>query len=282
MLSEEQQKLRAHTLGASEIAAVAGLNPFRSAHDVWLDKLGLADPHENYATRVGTLIEPIILQLYCEETKAEVAHFGSVIDQRRPWMSATPDFFVSGRPCVGEIKCVGWRSATHWTTEVDGIPDYYRPQLEWQCEVTGAEQAHMAALIGGTDFRIYEIQRDPELAGLLVDLGAKFWRDNVLGREPPAVDHSEGARRMLAKLYPRNRGPVKTADATVERIVRELAAFDALDVKRAELDNKLRAAIADADGMKGDGWAVTYRADKNGKRALKWKQKLTTTKEEAA
>lgn len=272
MLTPEQLALRTHTLGASEIAAVAGLNPWRSAHDVWLEKMGLADEHENHATRVGNLIEPIILQLYCEDTKASVAHFGTVIHPVHAWMSATPDFAVFGESRVGEIKCVGWRSATHWTSEIDGVPDYYRPQLEWQCEVTGADEADMAALIGGTDFRIYRIKRDRELAGMFIDLATKFWRDHVLAKTPPPVNGTEGAKRMLAKLFPRNVGPVKQADNETERLVSELKALDMLDAKRLELENKLKNAIADADGIDGDGWAVTYKANKNGVRSLKWKQ----------
>lgn len=272
-LTPEQRAMRVHTLGASEIAAVCGLNPWKSAHDVWLSKLELADEHVSHATRVGTLIEPIILRLYCEDTGARVAHFGTVVHPKHAWVSATPDFAVHGVRRVGEIKCVGWRSAGHWTTDEDGVPDYYRPQLEWQCEVCDADEADMAALIGGTDFRIYRIKRDREIGGMLLDIGAKFWRDHVEARVPPPVDGSDGARRMLAKLYPRNTGPVKKADNDVERIVRELRALDAVDAKRTELENKLRAAIADADGMTGDGWSVTYRADKNGKRALRWKNK---------
>ena len=270
-LTKEQLAARVHTLGASEVAAVCGLNPWKSAHDVWLEKMELADERQNHATRVGNLIEPIILQLYCEDTGAKVAHFGTLLHPRVPWASATPDFAVHGVRRVGEIKCVGWRSAHHWTTEDDGVPDYYRPQLEWQCEVCDADEADMAALIGGTDFRIYRIKRDREMGGLLLDIAAKFWRDHVVARVPPVVDGSEGAKRMLAKLYPRNTAPMKEADGELEALVRELKALDAVEAKRLELENKLKDAIRDAEGVTGDGWSVTYRADKNGKRALRWK-----------
>ncbi len=42
-LTAEQKADRVNTLGASEIAAVCGLSPWKSVHDVWLSKMGLVD-----------------------------------------------------------------------------------------------------------------------------------------------------------------------------------------------------------------------------------------------
>lgn len=272
-LTQEQLATRHLYLGASEIAAVAGLNPWRSPHDVWLSKMGLADEPGNVRTRIGELVEPILGQLYCEEEKVEIAHFGSLVHPEHSWMSATPDFFVSGHRRLGEIKMVGWRAAAFFSEEDDGVPDYYRPQAEWQMEVCDADECDFAALLGGTDFRIYRLKRDREMAGMLIDIGAKFWRDYVVKKVPPPIDGSEGARRLLKKLYPVNLGPMKGASAKDELIVKRILDIDKLEGERDELENKLKESIADAEGLTGDGWSVTYRADKNKRRSLRWKQK---------
>jgi len=277
-LTKEQLASRHLYLGASEIAAVVGLNPWRSAHDIWLQKLGLADDTSSVQSRVGTLVEPVIQQLYCEDMKCEVGHFGSMVHPKHSWLSATPDFEVFGAPRVGEIKMVGWRMAHHWTSEEDGVPDYYRTQGEIQMEVFDAEHCDFAALLGGTDFRIYRIARDREMAGMLIDIGAKFWRDHVIARVPPPIDGTEGAKRLLRKIYPVNLGPMKSADADAERLVTELLGLDGRDARRLELENKLKDAIRDAEGLVGDGWSVTFRANKKGVRSLRWKHK----KEQAA
>ena len=273
MLTEEQLRHRQYTLGASEIAAVAGLNPWKSGHDVWLSKMGLADDKFNARTRIGELVEPIIARVYCEDQKVDIAHFGTLTHPKHPWMSATPDFMVGGVRRLGEIKMVGWRSATFWSSAEDGVPDYYRPQAEWQMEVCDADECDFAALLGGTDFRIYRIKRDRDLAGMLIDIGAKFWRDHIETKKPPPVDGSEGAKRLLKKIYPKNTSPMRSATSHEELVVSKLVELDRLEAERDLYENKLKESIADAEGLAGDGWSVTYRADVRGRRSLRWKQK---------
>src|SRR4051794_14513844 len=42
-LTPEQHAQRRHTLGASEIATAAGLNKYRSAIDLWMEKTGMLE-----------------------------------------------------------------------------------------------------------------------------------------------------------------------------------------------------------------------------------------------
>lgn len=276
-LTPEQKEARRFTLGASDIAAVVGLNPWKTLHDVWLEKMGLADEQDSSTTRAGELVEPIALQLYAEETGAEIAHFGAVVHPKQPWMSATPDFAVFGRPVVGEAKFVGWRVALHWGDGPEDVPDYYRPQAEWQMEVCSAEQCHFAVLVGGPDFRTYRVKRDPELAGMLIDIGGKFWRDHVIARRPPAVDGSAGAREMLRKLFPRHKLDLRPADPRATELVSEMIAarqaLDEAEARKADIENRIREAIGDAEGWYSPSWLVTWKADKRGVRALKFKPK---------
>src|SRR4051812_13439051 len=108
-LNAEQMSMRQHTLGASEIAAVCGLNPWKSAHDVWLVKRGLAEEAGNARTRMGLRVEAAVAEEYCETENAQIAHFGTLVHPEDPWMSATPDACVAGASRLLEIKCVGWR-----------------------------------------------------------------------------------------------------------------------------------------------------------------------------
>lgn len=275
--TEQELAQRRLTLGASEIAAVAGLNPWHTQHDVWLEKMGLADRADDVRTRAGELMEPVIRALYCEETGSEIAHFGTVVHPKHAWVSATPDFAVCGRPIVGEAKFVGWRIAGHWGTRPEDIPDYYRPQAEWQMEVCGAEEAHVAALVGGPDFRRYVVKRDRDLAGMLLDIGAKFWRDHVIARRAPPVDGSESAREMLKKMFPRDARPLVRATPEAEQIATLLVGARknraAAEAYEATLENRLREAIGDRAGFFSDGWTATWKTSKNGVRPLKFKVK---------
>lgn len=274
-LTAEQLKLRKHTIGASEIAAIAGLNPWMSAHDVWCVKRGLAEELGDVTTRMGQRVEAAVLEEYCLDQRASVAHFGTIIHPKNAWMSATPDAAVFGVRRLLEIKCTGWRIAHHWGTDVDAIPAYYRPQVEWQMECCDADECHVAAWIGGADFRIYTIKRDRELAEMLTEIGRQFWFDHVLTGEPPTVDSTEGARRMLDRLYPRNRTPLKEATPEIEAIAKSLrdarAAVKQAEGRASEFENKMVAAIGDAEGIAAKDWRVTYRADKAGRRRFLFK-----------
>lgn len=275
--TEQEREERRRTLGASDVAAVVGMNPWKTQHDVWLEKMGLADDQNDIRTRAGELVEPVALQLYCEETGASVASFGTIVHPRHPWMSATPDFAVFGRRVVGEAKFVGWRVAPHWGSGPEDVPDYYRPQGEWQMEVCDADECHFAALVGGPDFRRYTVKRDRDLAGLLVEICGKFWRDNVVARKAPSVDGSENAREMLKKLFPRDTTPLKPATPEVEEIARLLVGAKrsrmAAEAYEATLENRLREAIGDGAGFFSDGWVATWKTAKNGVRPLKFKVK---------
>lgn len=275
MLTNEQLAERMHGIGSSEVAAVCGLNPWRSAHDVWMLKRGLADETNdgNVRTRMGLRVESAIAEEYQLETGAELAHWGTVVGTE-PWMLATPDRSVFGVRRLVEIKNVGWRSAFHWGSDADAIPDYYRPQVEWQMLVCDADETDVAAWLGGSEFRIYRIKRNRELGDAIANVCRRFWHDNVLGNVPPTVDGSDGARRMLAKLYPTNTKPMAVATVEANELAERLAATRAdlttIEEKKSYLENKLREAIGDADGVLGPDWKATFKADRNGKRSFRF------------
>jgi putative phage-type endonuclease len=286
-LTVEQQAIRATGIGASEIASVVGLNPWRSAHDVWMIKRGLVTEEGNVRTRMGNRVEACVLDEYRADTGSVLEFPGTVRHPTNEWMVCTPDGRVVGASRIVEVKCVGWRSALHWGTEEDAIPDYYRPQCEWQMAVMGVEECHLAAWIGGSDFRIYTVKRNPALAEALIEAGRAFWFDHVIGGEPPEVDGSEGARRMLAELYPRSSGTMCRATAEHEQLADVLArarvAFDEAEAVKSLAENQLIAAIGDADGINGDGWKVTYRrSEKTGRRSLRFTARASTALTKAA
>lgn len=276
MLTAEQREMRSAGIGSSEVAAVCGLNPWRSAHDVWLLKRGLADEtsEENVRTRMGLRVEAAIADEYQLETGTELAHWGTA-QGPEPWMLATPDRAVFGARRLVEIKNVGWRSAFHWGSEDDAIPDYYRPQVEWQMLVCDADETDVAAWLGGSEFRIYRIKRNRELGKAIANVCRRFWFDNVLGNVPPPVDGSEGARRMLAKLYPKDEKPLMVATAEMNSLAERLAATKAdlavVEEKKAYLENKFREVIGDAAGILGEDWKATAKLTKAGTRPFVFK-----------
>lgn len=68
-------ELRKKGLGGSDAAAVLGISPFRTARDLYYDKLGIvtADDQANWvALEVGTLLEPLVARIFEAKTGLKV------------------------------------------------------------------------------------------------------------------------------------------------------------------------------------------------------------------
>lgn len=275
-LTDHQRAIRSTGIGASEIASIVGLNPWRSAHDVWLVKRGLVEEKGTIQSRMGQRVEACVLDEYREQTGSELSFPGTVRHPTEPWMLCTPDAIADEWVRVVEVKCVGWRTAFHWGDEEDAIPDYYRPQVAWQLEVLGIEEAHVAAWIGGSDYRIYTIRRNAALIEALVEAGRRFWFDHVLTGEPPPIDGTDGARRVLAEMYPRTGKPPIRATEEHNRLARKLEearnAYEQAELEKKRAENLMIAAMGEADGIEGDDWRATYKALKTGAKRFVFKR----------
>jgi len=51
--------------------------------------------------------------------------------------------------------------------------------------ITECKSADLAVLIGNCDFRIYTIERDMRLEGLILSHALAFWHNHVLAKIPP-------------------------------------------------------------------------------------------------
>lgn len=290
-LTLAQLEARRHGIGSSDIGTVAGLCPWASPIECWEVKRGLRTVEETRAMKMGTVLEPVIANLYAEEalSAGESLTFpetvwpsidGTLRHTTEAWILASPDRVVvrDGAPVrLVEIKTASGRNAHHFGGDYDAIPDHYRAQIEWQMLVTGVERADLAVLIAGEEFRVYRgIERDPVMADALVTIGRAFWR-SVLDGEAPPVDGSEGYADYLARRFPRasteERVATEAMDAYGEELGRVKGEIAVLEAREKLLSNALRLAIGDADAIVGTGWRATWRAPAGG--VVSWKDVAT-------
>lgn len=270
-LSAEQIDLRRTGIGSSEIAAVCGLDPWKNAHTVFGEKRRLFDgPEETLAMRIGTLAEDLVAKLYTDETGDELDHGVTLCHPEHEWIIATPDRLVRGRRRLVEVKWAGWRVADRWGQDEDAVPPYVRAQVEWQMGVLGYEEAHVAAVIGGDEFRIYQIKRCVPLWDKLVEIGERFWCDNVLAGVAPPVDGTEGSRSVLEALFREHRPPLRPAPPEADPWVTQLLAAKAQiasgEDQKALAENQLRNIIGEADGIYGPWGKVRWMRSKGDQR----------------
>ena len=196
-------------IGGSDAAAAVGLCRYKSPLELWLEKTGRkpgADLSDNDAVFWGTVLEPVVAEVYAEKTGAKVRRVNAILQHpEHSYMLANLDRLVS-HPEDGsgllEVKTAGWRSAPFWE---EGVPEGYQCQVLHQLAVTGKAWADVAVLIGGQDFRIYRIDRDEEQIDALVKLEAEFWQ-HVTDNTAPASDGSESSGKALAWMFAKDSG----------------------------------------------------------------------------
>ena len=208
-LTPEQRAFRLTGVGASESAAIVGLDPYRGPVDVWMRKpvggrrplVVEEDREENDAAELGHALEGGIREFYRRRTGIEVEPCEHTL--RHPEIHcvlASPDGLAVHEDSGLEVKLVGARMAHHWAE--DRIPDYVLCQVVQNMAVTGRARWDVIALIGGTVPRIFTIERDLDLEADLLAAVQAFWEANVLADVVPEAQSSEERRRYLLQRYP--------------------------------------------------------------------------------
>jgi putative phage-type endonuclease len=200
MFSKEQLVARQKGFGASESAAILGLSNYASPLDVYLSKI--IEPTERPdtpQTKRGRRFEPVVLDIYEDEHGAIDRNLGTFTSKKYPFMFASLDGSRQddGRPV--EAKTAGQFMAKNWgEAETDQVPESYLIQLCHQMIVAEKEIGDIAALITLDDFRKYTIALDPELAQMIIEALATFWK-RVENREPPAPTTGYEAEQLYRK-----------------------------------------------------------------------------------
>lgn len=245
--------LRQFTIGGSDAAAAAGVDPHRSRVMLWLEKTGRAQREETEVMRWGTLLEPLVM--------AELEERGYALwtpehgepryerhDSDRPWLVGHPDGLVTldGESALLEIKTVG-----QWAHHANGgmVPLGYAAQVQHYLHLTGLTRALLAVLVGGQRLELMELPRDDNVIRLLLAAEEDFY-GYLCRDECPPVGPSD--RDALLLLHPSAaQGRMVRLDSEQMGWLDELRArreqLDAVTAQKDELENRLKAAMGDAE-----------------------------------
>jgi putative phage-type endonuclease len=217
IMDKQWHDARAKGIGGSDVGAVCGVNPYKTPLQVWEAKRGLSDPQEdNPAMFWGRTLEPVIRQKYSDETGRQVLiPDGILTHPGYPWMLGNLDGVTPDNRVV-EIKTAGY--PTGWGEPgTDEVPMPYLFQCQFYLILTGYAVADIPVLIGGRDFRIYEVPADAELQEMIIERCREFW-DLVQSGIPPApVNYAD-----IQRLYRRSEAKQITSTEVVEQWLRGL------------------------------------------------------------
>lgn len=202
--SPEWYAKRGSHIGASEVAAVMGLNPFKPAKELWLEKTGQKAKFEgNEHTRRGELLEPLVREIYEFVHGSGPLTTPSLEWSEWPVLSASLDGLWPGGEIIAELKAPRIGSRLVGEAYKGTMPAYYYAQVQQQLLLSGALEAHFV-VYDGFWITTLRVLPEPEFQEALVAKCRIFW-DRVLSREWPEPDPDEIDVTALLKKAKRKR-----------------------------------------------------------------------------
>lgn len=208
-------------LGATDIVSILGMSPYKTPLQVYLEKTGRLEPEPMSAPALrGIRMEPVVAQMYSDETGHSLRKGATVRMLDRPYLAATPDYYSP--LSLVEIKTHSPRLAHEYGPPgTDELPSREVVQVTWQMHVCQAASCDLACLFGVDDLRIYTVGYDRELGCSLEQTAEAFWHDVIQADEPPVA--SAGDEDVLKRLYPSDAGAEVMSDAELEEVIEEMS-----------------------------------------------------------
>lgn len=252
--SDRERWLRARRrgLGGSDVAAILGMHPYKSALEVYADKVGSlpVDADAGEVALWGNIFEGPILSEFARRSGRRIVPNAELLQSRqRPIWLATPDGIqLDGGPvwALGPGTLEVKMTALDWSGELAG---YVQVQVQMQLLVTGALWGSCIWLpVPERRLQTVDLRPFPEFQAMLGEQVDAFWL-RVLERREPDADGSDSARRALFALHPELLDEVVELDDEAEAVADEMEAINAalstLEGRKRFINNRVLQVIAD-------------------------------------
>jgi len=246
---------RRHTIGASDVATICGLNPYKSPYRLWAEKTGKVEPEPaSLPAKVGKALEPLIAQEYEERTGRVLVDPGDFTIYRHPefsWLSCTPDRIAfehdNARACYGavEMKSIGEMAARDMKEDAK---IEHQIQLQIQLACMELDRGDIIALIGNRKVEIFSFERHDAAITKALTMCQRFYENVCLGIEP-AVDGTRSTAETLFLLHPDdNGGEVQFSESAYEAAVcleETKKKLQLLEEQKTRFENILKQELGD-------------------------------------
>lgn len=214
-------------LGASEVAAVLGLDRFKTPLDVYNEKTGFSIPFEgNNHTERGNALEAIAADYFTKQT-------GKQLRRRSEAFAHPAHSFIVGhvdRVIVGEKHLIEIKApsiAAFRRMQREGLPESYVIQANVYMGLASMPKLTFVIFCADAwDAAIFTLDFDGEIYATAINAAFEFWTKHVLTQTPPAFD-APAADIEIAK-----QGGIMTVRDDEGFIAKAQALKEASDLKR--------------------------------------------------
>jgi predicted phage-related endonuclease len=234
-----------------------------------MKKGGLIPPPPTWRMQLGHYMEPVLHQIHQDITgkRMKLMLNQTFRHPKYPHMLATPDALCEDESLGADYKYAQHDRRHIWGPTVDDLPAKIQLQMHACMEVTDRDHWHIALLCGDR-FQIYDFERDREFGAFLGNMVERIWKRYFEGDEVPPIGWSKVTAEWLKQKWPTTRADVRPAtDAEIELLTEYghlRTEQDMLARKRQHLENRLKDAIKDREGLRWPGGWFTWRRTKDG------------------
>lgn len=290
-LSPERLAARKKGLGGSDIAAVFGLSPWRTAVDLWLDKTGQTedapadDPSRNLALYIGSALEGLAADLYAD--RHGVTIFQPHLPIVNGIMQADIDRIVvpTGKQVIDVVRGGGIHAETGLECKTSSqrkweeVPDYYQVQAQWYMGLCPELQRFDFPVIFlglGKEYEDYRVTRDKDAIAALQDGAREWWQKHIVEGVKPEPTNEADCRKLWRVSTDRRAIATPKAASAIESLRAIAAQTKDLEAEEERLRSIVMTAMGDADTLLGaDGKKLCTWKSSKGRSVTDWEAVAT-------
>lgn len=247
---------RRRGIGGSDVSTILGLNKWKSAYQLWLEKTGQVElDHTNSEPAYwGNVLEEVVAKEFQERTGLKVRRRNQVFEHPlHPFLRANIDRDVVGEKAILECKTANQYLAKEW--EGDEIPISYLCQVQHYMNVMNYDHAYIAVLIGGQKFIWKRIERDQKLIDMITERLVEFWETNIIEGVEPPIDGSKAASDFLNEHYSEEGKEEVRLPESFDELIRyrdEMKESEKIIKEEiAQLENRIKSEMGKRDAVIG-------------------------------
>jgi hypothetical protein len=259
-------------IGGSDVGAIVGVDPYRNALDVYLEKTGERAPSEPTGVQqAGTALEPIIREMYKERTERKLKPARFKRHKTHKWMIGHPDALIGAidEPKEvtderGVLECKSMLRSSFKKVVDKGIPKHIQLQGYHYGALCGHPWVSFAILARDMwQFVYVDVEIEEQLQKQAIEICEHFWYNHVVPRDPPKPRDPEWMIDMPELPVDTESSVIKRGDLEWRHAIEDVRECKLMRDDAIELYEQAREKLREACGgfgvFEGAGARVYFR-----------------------